>query len=75
MAGLIKITLMLYHNYMPPSLYANTPSDGLDTESPVQLLHHKRVLWKYEFQKHYMGVSSFGLGGTNAHIVLSSVAR
>lgn len=75
MAGLIKIALMLYYNHIPPSLYADTPSDMLDTESPVQLVQNAHTLWEHRFQKHYMGVSSFGLGGTNAHTVLSSVAR
>ncbi|HBU8525056.1 polyketide synthase [Klebsiella aerogenes] len=75
MAGLIKIALMLYYNHIPPSLYADTPSDGLDTKSPVQLVSKACTLYEHTFRKHYMGVSSFGLGGTNAHIVLSSVAR
>jgi acyl transferase domain-containing protein len=74
-AGLIKIALMLYHNYLPPSLYADTPSEGLDADSPVQLLVHGRALRDNSSEKHYMGVSSFGLGGTNAHTVLSNVAR
>lgn len=75
MAGLIKIALMLHHNYIPPSLYANTAADGLDSDSPIQLVHHGRALWDPIYHQHYMGVSSFGLGGTNAHTILSNVVR
>lgn len=75
LAGLIKIALMLHHHYLPPSLYADTPSDGLDADSPVQLLHDGRPIEKRPSEQCYMGVSSFGLGGTNAHTVLSNVSR
>lgn len=75
MAGLIKIALMLHYRYIPPSLYANTPSDRLDTDSPIQLVHQGQDICGAIDHPHYMGVSSFGLGGTNAHTILSSVMR
>lgn len=73
MAGLIKIALMLHHRYIPPSLYFNSPSDRLGADSPVQLVGQGHSMDGSEGKKYYMGVSAFGLGGTNAHAVLSNV--
>lgn len=75
MAGLIKVALMLHYNYIPPSLYFNTPSDRLDPDSPIQLVHEGHIIPGGAGQALYMGVSSFGLGGTNAHTILSNVMR
>ncbi|MFC4763746.1 beta-ketoacyl [acyl carrier protein] synthase domain-containing protein [Dyella koreensis] len=70
MAGLIKVALMLHHGYMPASAYADTPAPLLDAASPIQLIPDARPLSPR--QVYHMGVSAFGLGGTNAHVVLAS---
>lgn len=70
MAGLIKVALMLRHHHIPASAYADSPTPALGTSSPVQLVPEARSL--HPQQIHRMGVSAFGLGGTNAHVLLSS---
>lgn len=70
MAGLIKVALMLHHRHLPASGYADAPAPQLDDASPVQLLAETRALAPQK--THHMGVSAFGLGGTNAHVVLAS---
>ncbi|AMP03907.1 polyketide synthase [Collimonas pratensis] len=70
MAGLIKVALMLHHEQIPASTYADSPAALLDASSPVQLIPDARSLRPH--RAHHMGVSAFGLGGTNAHAVLAS---
>lgn len=69
-AGLIKVALMLHHGRIPVSAYADSPAPTLNESSPVQLVANARSL--NPRRTYHMGVSAFGLGGTNAHAVLTS---
>lgn len=68
-AGVIKAALALHHRLVPPTRYA-------DTENPtLRLAHHGLRLLGEALplgERAVGGVSSFGVGGTNAHIVLGS---
>ena len=69
-AGLIKVALSLHHGVVPPSRYA-------DQENPrLRLADHGLRLLAEPFELPagtvHAGVSSFGLGGTNAHVVVRS---
>ena len=69
-AGLIKVALSLHHGVVPPSRYA-------EQENPrLRLADHGLRLLAEPFELPagtvHAGVSSFGLGGTNAHIVVRS---
>lgn len=69
-AGLIKLVLALQHNEIPPHLHFNTinphiPIDELPLEIPTT-----RRAWPENVKHRYAGLSSFGFGGTNAHIVV-----
>lgn len=74
LAGFIKAALMLYHRHIPPSLFADTPAERLGAYSPIALIHQSVALNSRSSGEgiYHIGVSSFGLGGTNAHTVLSS---
>ncbi|WP_197256726.1 type I polyketide synthase [Paenibacillus dendritiformis] len=66
-AGLIKTTLMIKHGMLVPSLYCSTPNAELK-DSPFYV---NGKLQKWESGKPRLaGVSSFGIGGANAHIIL-----
>ncbi|WP_198346058.1 type I polyketide synthase [Burkholderia ubonensis] len=70
MAGLIKSTLMLHHRIIPPTLYAHQPNTALRGDRAICLPDSEQML---TFERHrHIGVSAFGLGGTNAHVVLQS---
>ncbi|MGF6710979.1 acyl transferase domain-containing protein [Luteibacter sp. W1I16] len=69
-AGLIKVALMLHYAHIPPSAHADSPANLLDSSSPVRLVEAMRSL--NPRRRHFMGVSAFGLGGTNAHVLLTS---
>ncbi|MEV5598709.1 beta-ketoacyl synthase N-terminal-like domain-containing protein [Streptomyces sp. NPDC052496] len=71
MAGLIKACLMLHHGVIPPSLNFTRSPD----EVPLDALN-LRVVTEPEAHPFRpgdaVGVSSFGMGGTNVHVVLGS---
>ncbi len=69
-AGLIKTVLALKHGVIPPSLHFTTPNPEIDFEaSPFQVVT-RPLTWQPKGLPRRGGVSSFGLGGINAHVVL-----
>lgn len=69
-AGLIKTILSLYHKEIPPSLHFEKPNPELGLEeSPFYVNTHLKK-WSDNGKARFAGISSFGIGGTNAHAVL-----
>ncbi|NEQ43490.1 MAG: type I polyketide synthase [Leptolyngbya sp. SIOISBB] len=70
MAGLIKVILALQHQQIPPhlNLQAINPYIALD-DTPFAI-PTTLVDWPAKPTTRFAGVSSFGFGGTNAHVVL-----
>lgn len=72
-AGFIKAALALHHRIVPASLYAERENSRLRLgERGLRLLKSPARLPRGE---NIAGVSSFGMGGTNAHAVLASAPR
>ena len=70
LAGLIKTTLALEHELLPPSLNWKAPNPKLQIEkTPFYVVHEPKV-WTRSAQPRRAGISSFGVGGTNAHAIL-----
>ncbi|BDU00927.1 aminotransferase class I/II-fold pyridoxal phosphate-dependent enzyme [Nocardia sputorum] len=68
-AGLIKVALGLWHGVVPPSRFADQENPRLRmAQQGLRLLAEPMPL----AGPGYGGVSSFGIGGTNAHVVLGS---
>ena len=69
-AAAIKVALSLHHGVVPPSRYAEEVNPRLRLDDMgLRLLDEQLEL---PAQTVHAGVSSFGLGGTNAHLVLRS---
>ena len=69
-AGLVKSILALKYKKLPPTLHFEYPNKKIDFEdSPVYLNNTLRE-WEYEGYPRRCGVSSFGLSGTNCHLIL-----
>jgi natural product biosynthesis luciferase-like monooxygenase protein/amino acid adenylation domain-containing protein len=69
-AGLIKVALSLEREHVPPHLHVRELNPHLSTaDSPLEIATRGRD-WKRGGARRLAGVSSFGFGGTNAHVVL-----
>lgn len=72
-AGLIKTALVVKSRVAPPTLNFNVAnSDVPFAAGPFRVSNRAEALTASSDDRVYAGVSSFGFGGTNAHIVLSS---
>ncbi len=68
--GLIKAALCLQHREIPPSLNFSAPSSDLPLDALGLQVQQTLGSWPREQETLYAGVSSFGIGGTNCHVVL-----
>jgi myxalamid-type polyketide synthase MxaB len=69
-AGLLKVVLSLQHHEIPPHLHFRKPNPHIRwSEIPVKV-PTAPMPWDAADKKRLAGVSSFGLSGSNAHVVL-----
>lgn len=71
-AGLIKLALSIAHGEVPPSLWFDAPNPHIPFERMPIRVNTGLTPWSLRDGQRTGGISSFGLGGTNAHLVLQS---
>jgi len=70
-ASLIKTVLVMQHQEIPPHLHFNEPNPAIAWEKMPVTVPTKLTPWQVnKDEKRFAGVSSFGMSGTNAHVVL-----
>ncbi|MEU7792985.1 AMP-binding protein [Micromonospora tulbaghiae] len=68
-AGLIKTVLAVRHGVIPPNLHFTRPHPEIDLAAGPFYVPTKARDWPDDGRR-VAGVSAFGLGGTNAHVVV-----
>ncbi|MFF8830391.1 SDR family NAD(P)-dependent oxidoreductase [Streptomyces sp. NPDC015131] len=69
--GLLKVALCLRHRELVPSLNHEVPNPDIPFGELKLAVQRTREPWPRPDEPLYAGVSSFGMGGTNCHVVLS----
>ncbi len=69
-ASLIKTILALEHQAIPPSLHFVRWNPKINFENSPFYVNTKLAAWKNGDGPRRAGVSCFGIGGTNAHVIL-----
>ncbi|XP_041669811.1 probable polyketide synthase 1 [Cheilinus undulatus] len=70
-AGLIKVLLMMKHETIVPTVFFSEESASIDVKALSLSIPSKTEKWeKNGFSQKLAGISSFGFGGTNAHVIV-----
>lgn len=69
-AGLIKVVLAMVHRRLPPTLHYREPSPHIDFPGLGLRVVDTGTDWPRYSGSARAGISAFGFGGTNAHVVL-----
>lgn len=73
--GLIKTILSLYNQKIPPSLHFEAPNPHIDLKQTPFYVNTTLCEWEKSDHARRACISSFGIGGTNAHLVLEEYSH
>jgi acyl transferase domain-containing protein/NAD(P)-dependent dehydrogenase (short-subunit alcohol dehydrogenase family)/acyl carrier protein len=74
-ASFIKVVLALYNKQIPPTLNCETPNPRFEFSKSPFFPNTRSIEWQPREGIRRAGISSFGFGGTNAHIIVSEFER
>ena len=68
--GLAKVVLALQNRMLPPSANFRRPNPAIDFDNSPFYVQQTLSEWRPANGRRIAGVSAFGIGGTNAHVVV-----
>ncbi|MFP5206979.1 MAG: type I polyketide synthase [Acidobacteriota bacterium] len=74
-SGLIKTVLALKHAQIPPSLHFKTINPHIEIASSPFYVNGRLREWPADGKPRRAGITSLGIGGTNAHVVLEEAPQ
>ena len=76
LVGLLKVVLSMQNNTLPKTLHVSEPSRAVDWKSAnMELVLANRPWLPNDSRTRRAGVSAFGIGGTNAHVIVEESPR
>ncbi|KAF3406729.1 Narbonolide/10-deoxymethynolide synthase PikA1, modules 1 and 2 [Talaromyces pinophilus] len=71
LAGMLKVVLAMQHAILPQTLHvSNNPTPAVEWERANMALVQEKRSWRRRTARRKAGISAFGIGGTNAHVIL-----
>ncbi|MGM1057968.1 SDR family NAD(P)-dependent oxidoreductase [Saccharothrix sp. Mg75] len=70
--GLLKTVLSIRHRALPASLHHDTPNPAIPFDALKLRVPTELTAWPRPDRPLVAGVSSFGMGGTNAHVIVAA---
>jgi amino acid adenylation domain-containing protein/thioester reductase-like protein len=74
-AGLIKTILSLVHEEIPPHLHLHRINPNITLKNSRLVLSANAHPWPQKEKARLAGISSFGFGGTNAHVIVEEAPQ
>ncbi|MEQ6204073.1 beta-ketoacyl synthase N-terminal-like domain-containing protein [Sulfitobacter sp. HNIBRBA2951] len=74
-AGLVKATLALHHEAMPPSLGYEAPNPAIGFEGSPFSVNAALTPWPRRATPRHAAINALGVGGTNAHAILAEAPQ
>ena len=76
LVGLLKVVLSMQNNTLPKTLHISKPSRAVDWKSAkLELVLANRPWLPNDSRMRRAGVSAFGIGGTNSHVIVEEFLR